>query len=380
MALSTTAKVGILTIVALIALGLVTVWKTDLFMVREGYDMIGEFVSVEGLTVGSEVRYRGLKVGKVLRIDPGPLDIKVYSVIDKKIKFPADSYLRVAYDGIVGQKYLEIAPGTSEVAYLPSTLLPSIKTSAIVDFVDIGAQNLQESKKILEDFRLMIEDPKIREAIYGTVYAANNVAVEAEKLTSELRDTNQGIRDIVADPKFQENMKGTIAETNRTLTSANNFFDSVSKMNVRASGGIDVGSRANAVKGNVDIIRDENNYFRFGMGEGPTRQISLLDMLFTSRVNKDFGFRLGVINNQLGGGVAFYPGPKSAVSGDIYDINNEDSSGATTARLWPRIRLGWEYEVRDYMDVSLKGDDLLNNGNRNVTFGILVKPPGESVY
>ncbi|MFH1684123.1 MAG: MlaD family protein, partial [Candidatus Margulisiibacteriota bacterium] len=285
MALSTAAKVGILTIVALIALGMVSIWKTDLFMVREGYDMLGEFISVEGLTVGSEVRYRGLKVGKVLKIDPGPLDIKINSVIDKKIKFPADSYLRVAYDGIVGQKYLEIAPGTSEVAYQPGTILLGIKTSAIVDFVDIGAQNLQESKRILEDIRMMIEDPKMREAFYSTVYTANKVAIEAEHLTAELRETNLAIRDIVADPKFQENVKGTIAETNRTLTSANDFFDSISKMNVRASGGIDVGSRANAVKGNVDIIRDENNYFRFGMGEGPTRQISLLDMLFTSRVN-----------------------------------------------------------------------------------------------
>ena len=380
MIVSNAAKVGILTIVALIALGMVTVWKTDLFMVREGYDMTGEFVSVEGLTLGSEVRYRGLKVGKVMRIDPGPLDIKVYSVIDKNIKFPGDSYLRVAYDGIVGQKYLEIVPGTAEALYQPETLLPGMKTSAIVDFVDIGAQNLQESKRILEDIRMIIEDPKIREAFYGTIYAANNVAVEAEKLTSELRETNQGIRDIVADPKFQANVKGTISETNRTLASANNFFDSVSKINVRASGGVDVGSRANAVKGNVDIMRDENNYFRFGMGEGPTRQISLLDLLFTSRLNKDFGFRLGVINNQLGGGVAFYPGPRSAIRGDIYDINNEAASGTTTDRLWPKIRLGWEYEIREYMDMSVKGDDLLNSGDRNVTFGIIVKPPGEKVY
>lgn len=373
MALSTAAKVGILTIVSLIALGMLTVWKTDIFMVREGYDMVGSFASIEGLTIGSEVRYRGLKVGKVMKIDPGPQDIRIYSVIDRKIKFPGDSYLRVAYDGIVGQKYLEIRPGTSEVAYVPGKTLPGIKTSAIVDFVDIGAQNLQESKRILEDIRIMIEDPLVRKAFYNTIYTANKVAIEFEQLTAELRDTNQGIRDVVADPEFQKNIKGTIAETNRTLTSANDFFDGMSKVNVRASAGVDIGSRANAVQGDIDIVQSEKNYFRLSMGEGPTRDIGLLDVLFNSRVSKDFGYRIGVINNQIGGGVAFFPTDRNVVRGDIYDINNPRPA-------WPKVRLGYDHELRSYMDLALKADDVLNEGQRNFTFGIKVKPLGSGVF
>ena len=373
MQLSTSAKVGLLTIIALSALAVVSVWKTDLFMVREGYRLTGSFNNIEGLTQGSEIRYRGFKVGKVLKIDPGPYDIKVDAVISRDIKFPVDSLLRVSYDGIVGQKYLEIRPGTSEVAYKPGQVLEGVKTSAIVDFVDVGTQNLQESKRILEDIRMLLEDPALRQAIYGTVYAAQSVAEEADQLTKELRQTNQGIRDIVGDPKFQKNVKGTIAETDKTLSNANEFFESVGKINLRASAGLDIGTQANAVQGDVDIVRDERNYFRVGMGEGPTRTVGLLDLLFTSSVTDDFGYRIGVINNQIGGGVALFPGQHSVIRGDIYDINNPRPA-------WPKIRLGYERELRTYMDMALKADDILNEGNRNFTIGIKVKPPGSKVF
>lgn len=380
MGLSTSAKVGIVTIAALILLAMVIVWKTDIFKMREGYVMTGSFNSIEGLTIGSEVRFRGLKVGKVTKIDPGPYDIRIYSVIEPRIKIPVDSGLRVAYDGIVGLKYLEIKPGTSEAMYEPSMMIQGVRTASIVDFIDIGSQNLVETKAILQDVRKLIEDPALRSSFSNAVRAIENTAVEAEKLTRDLRATTQGLKNITTDTQFQENVKGTIAGTNRTLTSANDFFEGVSKINVRASGGVDLGTKTNTVKGNVDIVQNDRNYFRLGIGEGPTRQISLLDVLFNSKLNDSIGFRLGTINNQLGGGVAFYPSDKNVLRGDIYDINNEEVVGTSTSRLWPKVRLGYEYQWEEYMDMSFKADDLFNTGYRNFTIGILVKPPGEKLY
>ncbi|MFC1571781.1 MlaD family protein [Candidatus Margulisiibacteriota bacterium] len=366
MALSSTTKVGILTIIASIALGAIIIWKTDILTIGQGYELLGSFESVEGLTIGSEVRYRGLKVGKVMAINPGPLEIKINALIDRSIKFPADSQLRVSYDGIVGQKFLEVKPGTSEVVYVPPQVVYGIKTSGIVDFIDIGSENLVETKLILENVRRIIENRRFQSAFL-------NIGPEIEQLTLELRETNQGIRNVVADPEFQANVKGTMSETKKTLASANKFFESAGKVNMRATGVMDIGTTANAVQGNVDIIQSEKNYFRLGMGEGPTRQLSLLDVLFTSKVTNDFGFRIGVINNQLGGGVAIYPSDKVTYRGDVYDINNPRPN-------WPKIRLGYEYMIRDYMDMVIKGDDLLNSGSSNVTLGIQVRPVGERVY
>lgn len=372
MGVSKPAKVGVFALIALFALGMIIVWKTDLFMMRGGYEMIGSFNNIEGLTVGSEVRYRGFKAGKVIRIDPGRDDIRVYTVISRDVKLPADSFLRVSYDGIVGMKFLEIRPGTSEVYYTPSTVLVGVKTSGIVDFVDIGSQSLVQAKEILETIRAMVQDPKLQAAFYNTIFTADKVASDLEQLTIELRQTNQGIKNIVADPKFQSSVKGTMHETEKTLTSANKFFDAVTSLKMRASAGVDIGTRANAVRADVDVLQTEANYFRLGLGEGPTRQPSLVDILFNSNFDR-YGFRLGIISNQIGGGVAMFPNEHISLRGDIYDINN-------TRPNWPRVRLGYEQEMSDFMDVTVKADDILNSGDRNFMLGVKVKPPKEKIY
>ena len=174
MRLSTQAKVGMLTLVSLLALSLLIIWKTDLLNVSSGYEMKGSFQSIEGLTIGSEIRYRGFRVGKVFRIDPGPYEIALNGIVYNHIRFPSDSKLRIAYDGIVGQKYLEIIPGTEEAIYRPPQVLYGITTSGIVDFIDIGSQNLVETKENIErglvELKLAIEEMKReQEKIKNTV-------------------------------------------------------------------------------------------------------------------------------------------------------------------------------------------------------------------
>ena len=375
--LSTPAKVGIITLIALALLAAVTVWKSEIFLIRQGYHLTGSFENVEGLTVGSEVRYRGLKVGKIINIDTGPYDIKVYAVIEPVVRISSDSKLRVAYDGIVGMKYLEIKPGTAETMYTPSMQIKGVSTAAIVDFIDIGAQNLVETKAILQSFRRIIENPELQASFKSGVFTFENVAKEAEKLVQELRAATHGVAKITTDPRFQENVKATLQETEKTLSSANRFFENLSKLDLRTSGGIDVGTRRNAVRGDVDIIQSERNYYRFGIGEGPTRQLSVLDFLFSNKLNPDVTYRLGIISNQLGGGVALLSNNKKTIyRGDIYDINNATATGD---RLWPKIRLGYEYELRDYADLLLQADDVLNGNNSNISLGIRVKPPGEKL-
>jgi hypothetical protein len=371
--MSTAVKVGVVTLIGLVLIAVVIVWKTEIFLVGKGYELTAKFENVEGLTIGSEVRFRGAKVGKVLKIDPGPYDIKVFSVVDPSIKIPSDSTLRVAYDGIVGLKFLEIRPGTSEILYGQGMMLQGARTAAIVDFIDIGSQNLVETKAILENVRKIIENPKLQAAFMNMIYTADKAAGDIEQLTQELRETNQGIKDVVTDPQFQKNVKGTIAATDQTLSSANRFFDNIGKVNMRASGGVDLGSRSNAVRGDVDIIQSERTYYRIGFGEGPMRQPGLLDFLLTNRMDDRFGFRLGVINNQLGGGMIYRPSQSANLVADIYDINNPRPNN-------PRLRLGYQQEMRDYMDVLLQADDLLNAGNSNFMLGLRIKAPGEKLY
>ncbi|NQU17466.1 MAG: MCE family protein [Candidatus Saganbacteria bacterium] len=365
MKLSTLGKVGVTTIAALVALAIIISWKSEIFLIRGGYKLVGSFKNIEGLTIGSEVRYRGFNVGKIMGVDPTPKDIRVNATIKRGIKIPQDSKLRVAFDGLVGMKYLEIRPGESVVMYKQGDILGGISTAGIVDFIDIGSKNLQETKAILENVRKLVEDPQLQHAFKGAILTANQVTIDIQKLTQELRATNRGIMAITTDPKFQLAVKGTVAGTDRTLTSANNFFESFSRMNLRPSGDILLGSSANQVRGNLDITQGVGDYLRFGIGEGPTRNLGLQDILLTRKISGMWGMKLGMMNSRLGGGIDMYGSPTWLLSTDVYDINNPKPK-------LPKFRLTSAHGLNRFVDMVLQADDLFNS-ERNYSLGLSVK-------
>ena len=365
--MSIQAKVGIALITAFILLGALVMWKSAILLKFSGYEMIGSFQNIEGLTVGSEVRYRGFKVGKVLRMDPGTQEIRIYCVIDKNIKFPADSDLRVGFDGLVGLKYLEITPGRSEEVYRAGQMLYGKKTSGIVDFVDMGAQNLAETKRIFVAIREFIEDKSMRAAFTNAVINVEKATVEINRLTEQLQVVTNSVNRIVSDVQFQDNIKGTIAGTNRTLTSAGSFFEAAGKVRLKPSADVLFGGLSNQIKGNLDISQNEVNSWKISLGEGPTRNLALLDLQVASAVSKNLGLRIGMINTHLGGGIDYIASSNLVFSGDIYDFNNPKPDA-------PKLRFTTNYRMSDYINMLLQADDFLNSGSSNYSIGFRVKP------
>ncbi len=357
--MSQKARVGMVMLAAIFILGMVVTWKSALLLRFTGYEMIGSFQNVEGLTVGSEIRYRGFKIGKVMRIDPSTEDIRIYCNINKGIEFPADSTLRVSFDGLVGLKFLEVRPGHSPEAYRPSDIIQGKSTAGIVDFVDLGAQNLVETKKILANIAAIIERPDIQAAFINAVF-------NVEKFTEQLKVASESLNKILADKEFQENFKGTVASTSKTLSSANNFFESFSNLKIRASGDVLLGGLANQVKGNLDFKPNPRNTYKFSLGEGPTRNLSLLDAQISNLVAQNLALRIGMINTHLGGGIDMFMNNNWTFSGDIYDVNNPKPN-------YPKVRLTSEHKVADYVNMLLQADDIINTGTTNYSFGVRIK-------
>jgi len=79
--------------------------------------------SVQGLIIGSLVKYRGVEVGRVVRIRVNPTDLDSI-LVDVKIRegvaVKSDMTALMAYVGLTGQKYIEISGGTLESPNLPA--------------------------------------------------------------------------------------------------------------------------------------------------------------------------------------------------------------------------------------------------------------------
>jgi phospholipid/cholesterol/gamma-HCH transport system substrate-binding protein len=71
-----------------------------------------------GLFEGSEVTYRGLKVGKVTAMEVIPSGVRVSMTLEDEAKIPQDSPIFVHNLSAVGEQYLDIAPTSAKGPYL----------------------------------------------------------------------------------------------------------------------------------------------------------------------------------------------------------------------------------------------------------------------
>lgn len=81
-----------------------------------GYKITARFNAVDGLTVGSDVRVGGVKIGSVVgqSIDLETYQAVIVMSIRPDIGLPEDSVAMVSSEGLLGGKYIRIDPGASE--------------------------------------------------------------------------------------------------------------------------------------------------------------------------------------------------------------------------------------------------------------------------
>lgn len=81
-----------------------------------GYELHAQFDRIDGLTVGSDVRLAGVKVGSVLStgVDPKTYQADVTFSVQPSLQVPSDSSAEITTDGLLGSKYLALVPGGSD--------------------------------------------------------------------------------------------------------------------------------------------------------------------------------------------------------------------------------------------------------------------------
>lgn len=85
---------------------------------REGpstYALTASFRSVEGITVGSDVRLAGVKVGTVtsLALNPQTFFADAGIALNKDVLLPDDSTILISSEGLLGGNFVELLPGGS---------------------------------------------------------------------------------------------------------------------------------------------------------------------------------------------------------------------------------------------------------------------------
>jgi phospholipid/cholesterol/gamma-HCH transport system substrate-binding protein len=95
------------------AVFLVFAYKSSQLRMETGYIISGKFNNVTGISLGSDVRVGGIKVGVVsdMGLDTESYEAVVKMQIRSDTKLPKDSSASIASSGLLGEKFIQLTPG-----------------------------------------------------------------------------------------------------------------------------------------------------------------------------------------------------------------------------------------------------------------------------
>jgi phospholipid/cholesterol/gamma-HCH transport system substrate-binding protein len=130
--------VGIFMLIGIACVGYLTVqlgkmqWLGDNF-----YAVDARFKSAAGLKTGSQVEIAGVQVGQVgsIQFDPKRQMALVQLKIQKNIVLTDDVIASVKTSGLIGDRYIKLTPGGSDVVLKPGDQITD--TESAIDFEDL---------------------------------------------------------------------------------------------------------------------------------------------------------------------------------------------------------------------------------------------------
>ena len=77
------------------------------------YDLRASFRSIEGVSLGSDVKLAGVKVGTLTQVSLNPQTYMADAVLSlqKSVELPSDSAVLISSEGLLGGNFIELQPG-----------------------------------------------------------------------------------------------------------------------------------------------------------------------------------------------------------------------------------------------------------------------------
>ena len=140
--------VGIFILIGIITITFLALRMGDFGLLNNTqYIIKAEFTSASGLKKGAHVEIAGVSVGKVKNIifNPETYLAEVYIAIENNIKVPEDSTASIRTAGIIGDKFLKISPGGSEIIIEKNMSI--VETEPSINLEELISKYIFESGK-----------------------------------------------------------------------------------------------------------------------------------------------------------------------------------------------------------------------------------------
>lgn len=211
-------SVGLLILLGLCLFAGLVIWLRGLAPGTRSFKATIEFANIAGMQEGAPVRYRGVTVGRITSIKPGPNGVEVdIEISPADLVIPRDVTVEANQSGLIGETYIEITP--REVLQDPAKIAAKpLDSDCNPGLIVCDQAKLQGEIGVSPDqlirysirFSELYSDPKFFAKIDRVVQNSAEATAGVSKLTQEFSLLTRAVRQEV----------GTFSNTARSAARA----------------------------------------------------------------------------------------------------------------------------------------------------------------
>lgn len=224
------AKVGILVLVGIILLFFMSFRVSRLEKVR-GEVYTARFPSVSGLVVNADVEVAGVPVGKVQKIGLEGERAKVWMKIGQVV-LHQDAEAIIKTHGVLGDKYIEIKPGSPEAPLLPPGGI-IVNTQSAPDMNQLFA-SLEFAARGMGDLgnslREIIGEEEEKKAIKELLANLRDTSVSLKEIAAKVRGGEGTLGKLLTDDALYNDAKEAVASFRRVIAKVEKGEGSLGKL------------------------------------------------------------------------------------------------------------------------------------------------------
>ena len=405
-------KVGALTLGGAVILAAMISFLGAFKLFDSGYDLHVSYPSVNGLQVGSPVRYAGVPIGTVKEAKVEPDQVMITMHVNKGVQIPQEAEFSIGSDGVMGEKYVDIrAPKKYSGVYLkPGSSLTGQPGGDINDFMANSGKVLEKVEGIADALNNVFGDKEVQRSMRDGFINARDISNNLNKFTKVMADSakeNQAeirnmikqfnqmsvrmnktmahgqtgrnvammaknlavtsknletitntFADVAKDPQTKEDLKATIHNARGVTERANRILGMGDGMKIKSHADVFHNIKGSDWRSNFGVRFEKPNKGTFGyLGASSIGNDTKLDLYLGKRFH-ELNVSAGAMQGKFGVGLGYDFNDRFRIYSQLYDFDDA------------KLRFGGEYMIKN--DIFLVGEslDLLHGGKRDVYVGL----------
>ena len=219
-------SVGLLILFTILLFGGVALWIKGITFGNKSYKITADFPDVNGIQLGDGVRYRGLKIGRVNKIQPEANGVRVEIEIDSAdLLIPKNAIVKAASSGLIGETFIDIIPESNlsaksiKMSPLAANCDPALILCDNANLIGEKGITLDDLLPFTYRFSKAYGEPEFVDKVDTAVV---NSGIAAEEVANLTRDTSALVNELQQEIAGVSDATKAIADATKAITNVAN--------------------------------------------------------------------------------------------------------------------------------------------------------------